>query len=681
MMAYYKRISVFYVLAFCVSACSGGAGSASQPTPSASPVASPSSVPSPSSLPTVLPSPVPSVPPTPEASASPEPYFPKPLSIPSNRDFSKSAVWYTYPSNQNLAGYGDFGANGAFWGHPPNTNFYDDATINNWVAYVQSVRDSGLDYVARGEFDWAWKWFIEYESEPADDWVRTLDGELVSWHFGSDEPLYYMGQPSGWVSNHSPVFVDWLKSQVDQILKSNASYIMFDSQTSSTRSTDLNQFGGDFSTHAMTAFREYMHERYSIEQLSALGIDDISTFNYRDFLISEGYTHSSYSAAANLISGGVPLFDDFIYFNRQVLNQKMAEVFRYIRTIDADIAIGATTAVTEARGYIFDENLTFLAGEHAVGASTFASEIPINIISHLKAAEAVDKTLVYFTYPWEFQNLRERNAPQAARGWIAQSYAMGAIFSIPAAVWVGGDGTWNIPADNYRDIYRFVSDKPDLFDAYIDYTKVALVSPMMAYLDSTWIDGSSTMHRSIRYLLERNLNFSLLLFGDEGRPLVPRSEEFERYDTIVVDADLSYLNAEQNALLSEHSDKILDLHDPDDQAAIEALRAENISVSIANAPADNIVSALSRVHKSNSGAPYIIHLLNRPVNATDGTTPVLSNVRVSIPQNYFSEDIRSITLHALNGAGLELPLSVNADGDYLFIVPNLGVWAILELEH
>lgn len=607
-------------------------------------------------------------------------YMEPPVSIPASRQIKKSEVWYTYPQNRNLAGYGDFGATGSFWGHPPNTNFYDDTTINSWVDLVQGYRDVGLEYTARGEFDWAWKWFIEYENDPTDDWVRDMNNNVVSWDFGPNDPTY-QGFEAGWVSNHSPVFVDWLKSQIDQIFKGNISYFMFDSQTSSTRSTDLNQFGGDFSIHAMNAFRTYMGNNYTTAELSAKGISDINAFNYRDFLVNEGYTHTSFMAAANTISGGVPLIDDFLYFNREVFNEKMAVVLDYARSKDPTIEIGATTAVTEARGYLFDDNITFLAGEHAVAAAQFTTEMPINIIAHLKAAESVDKTLVYFTYPWEFGNLQTRGAPRQARGWIAQSYAMGAIFSIPAAVWTGASGVWNIPADNYRDIYQFIGNNTVLFDGYEEYSKVGLVSAMGSYLDATWIDGSGTMHGSIRELIESNLNFDLLIFGDAGRPVVPTAQDFARYDTILVDGDRSYLTAAQNTVLNAYSGKTLDLSKASDDAAINALKNSNISVSVNGSAADDAITAVSRVHENNGNAPYVVHLLNRPLNPADGTTPVLNNVSVAIPQGYFDESITGATLHFPSGASYPLGLSSNAAGDTVLDLSGLGVWGLLELSH
>jgi len=601
-----------------------------------------------------------------------------PIAIPANLKIEKSSVWFTYPQNSQLPAFSDFGATGAFWGHMPEEHIDDSAVVSNWANLVQNYRNQGLDYVARGEFDWGFRWFIDYVGDPTAHWARTLDDQIITMTFMGN--LNYKGYPNGWMSNHSPTFVDYYKTQVDALLSANVSHIMFDSQTSSTRSTDLNQFGGDFSTWSMDGFRDYMRNKYTSAELATKGISNINNFNYKNFLVSAGYTHTTYMAAANRISSGIPLFDDFIYFNRDVLNEKMGEVLEYIRSINSTIEVGATTALSEARGYIFDKNISFLAGELAM-SSTVTDEMPIPIITHLKNAEAVDKTLVYFPYPFDFKNLYDRKSPALARTWIAQSYAMGAIFSIPANIWIGDAGVWSPNADNYRDIYQFADENSNLLDGYDAFSNVGLVSPMMASLDATWIDGSGVLQTSIRYLIENNLNFDLLPFGDPGLAFVPTQEKLNSLSTIIVDADRNYLTAEQNALLNANSAKVLDLSNNADAAAINALKANNISVTVNNAPADATVTALSRVHESNTNAPYVVQLLNRPVNPANGVTPIINNVKIAIPQNYFRETLTQATVHLPGASSVNANITSNANGDYVITVNNLGVWGIIELAH
>jgi|GEM_PF-1681144 len=598
-------------------------------------------------------------------------YLKAPVSIPAANQVLKSDVWYTYPQNSELEGFEDFRATGSFWGHPPEESFYDESVISEWVSLVQGYENVGLKYTARGEFDWGFRWVTEYLTNPQPHLVETLDDRVVRMTFMGY--FSHEGYNNNWLSNHSPAFVPFFKSQVDQILKSNPSRLMFDTQTNSTRSTDMNTFGGDFNEYAMANFREWLDKKYSSSELAAMGINNISTFNYKQLLLDSGVTHDSFRQAADTLSGSVPLLEDFIYFNRDVWNQRFAEVLDYIRVLRPDIEIGASTHLFESRGYLFNENITFLAGELNLGARTSISEIPTNIAVHLKGAEAVDKTLAYFPYPWEFAALRDNSAPRFGRGWVAQSYAMGGLFSIPADVWVGGEGTWSPGADNYRDVYHFVRDQATLLDNYTSYAKAGLVHAMYSSMRAGFIDGGAVLQSSVRTLIHRNINFDLMVFGDEGYPVVPRASDFDKYDVIFVDGDRNYLTPAQAAVLNAYNGKIATVGDS------VSYQAANISVKVAGAAADETVSALSRVHETNTDAPYVVHLINRPF--AGGVTPTLNGVEVAIPSGYFPEGITTATLHLPGGTSTNLTITTNGNGDKVVTVNNLEVWGMIELAH
>ncbi|MAD14829.1 MAG: hypothetical protein CL579_01935 [Alteromonadaceae bacterium] len=602
------------------------------------------------------------------------PFLKKPVQVPTANRLLKSDVWYTYPQNNELQGFDNFGATGSFWGHPPEENFYDDATIIDWAKLVQNYQGVGIEYTARGEFDWGFRWVTEYLTNPEPHYVKTLDDRNVRMTFMGY--LSYNGYNNNWLSNHSPAFVPHMKSQVDQILKANPDKLMFDTQTNSTRSTDMRTFGGDFNDYAMANFRVWLDKKYSSAALSAMGIDNIENFNYRDFLLARGVTHTSFSNAADTISGDVPLLEDFIYFNRDVWNQKFAEVLDYIRMQRPNIEIGASTHLFESRGYIFNENITFLSGELNLGARTTIAELPTNILVHLKGAQAVDKPLAYFPYPWEFAELRDQNAPRFGRGWVAQAYAYGGLFSIPANVWVGGntgENTWSPGAENYRDIYQFVRAQSNLFDNYTSYAKVGLVHAMYSSMKAGFIDGGNQIQSSVKLLTEDNINFDLLVFGDEGYPVVPRAEDFDQFEHIFYDGDLSYLTAEQQAVLDQQGSKVRHIGQRGTLTGID------IDVSVNGSLSNETVSAVSRIHETNTNAPYVVHLINRPF--VGGVTPTLNAVEVAIPRGYFPENVTSATLHLPDGTSTNLTVTNSGNGDAVITVNNLEVWGILELAH
>ncbi|MBU2887699.1 carbohydrate-binding protein [Gilvimarinus agarilyticus] len=604
-------------------------------------------------------------------------YLKEPVTIPQANKVLKSDVWYTYAQNNELEGYSveETGATGSFWGHPPEDNFYDESEIIEWAGDVQDWQDLGIEFIARGEFDWGFRWATEYLTNPEPHYVKTLDDRNVRMTFMGY--LSYNGYNNNWLSNHSPAFVPFMKSQVDQLLKANPDKLMFDTQTNSTRTTDMRTFGGDFSEYAMQNFRVWLGEKYTNAELSALGISDINTFDYAEFLIAQGVTHTSWSNAGNTISGNIPLLEDFIYFNRDVWNQKFSEVLDYVREQRPDISIGASTQLFESRGYLFNENITFLSNELFMDMQLPLTELPTNIVAQYKAAQAVDKPLALFPYPSEFNALRLNDSTRYARGWIAQAYAYGGLFSIPAAVWVGDDAlplqTWNIPAENYRDIYRFVRDNDFLFDDYTSYSKVGLVHAMYSSMKANLLNGGNQILSSTRILTLDNINFDLLVFGDEGYPVVPRSEDFDQFDYIFTDGDLSLLTAEQKSVLDNQGSKVRHIGQ---RGTIDGLA---INVSVNGSVSNETVSAVSRVHETNASAPYVVHLINRPF--AGGVTPTLNGVEVAIPQSYFPESVTTATLHLPGGASTNLPVSTNGDGDAVVTVNDLEVWGILELGH
>ncbi|WP_370981322.1 carbohydrate-binding protein [Agaribacterium sp. ZY112] len=602
-------------------------------------------------------------------------YLKEPTEIPAANKVLKSDVWYTYPQNNEMEGYSieEFGATGSFWGHPPEHDFYDETTIVEWADLVEGYQAMGLEYTARGEFDWGFRWATEYLTHSEPHYVKTLDDRNVRMTFMGY--LSYNGFNNNWLSNHSPAFVPHLKSQVDQLLKANPDKLMFDTQTNSTRTTDMRTFGGDFSHYAMENFRVWLSKKYGPVQLSAMGIADINSFDYGEFLRGQGITHTQWTNAGNTLDADIPMQEDFIYFNRDVWNQKFAEVTDYIRSVRPNIEVGASTQLFESRGYLFNEDVTFLANELFLDMSNSLTALPTNIIAQLKAAEAVDKTLAFFPYPSEFSKLRDADAPRYGRGWVTLAYAYGGLFSIPANVWIGAADayTWSPGAENYADIYRFVRDNEQLFDGYESYSKAAVVHAMYSSMKANLLNGGNEILASTRILTYDNINFDMLVFGDEGYPVVPRQEDFDKFDHIFYDGDLRYLTAEQQAVLDAQGAKVRHLGQ---RGTVDGIA---IDVSINGVEANETVTAVSRVHESNSSAPYVLHLVNRPF--AGGVTPTLSGVEIAIPADYFPEALTSATLHLPGGTSTPLTLSTNANGDKVVVVNNLEVWGMLELGH
>ncbi|MBW1295131.1 T9SS type A sorting domain-containing protein [Aquimarina litoralis] len=594
----------------------------------------------------------------------------------SNNPIKKSTILFTQESAATPFNYNQYKADGVFWGFMPNASIASDAAMNQWVTKVESHTSNSKYYFGRGEFDWGWKWMIDFMGDPGSYWAKNLNGDDIHWGNAADSGGTYNGQVHSWMSHHGPDFLEWLKYQADRMTLAPVTHMMFDSQTSATRT--LHWLGGDFSIHSMNGFRAYMKNKYTTQQLMDLGISNIDNFNYRQFLLNRGFTLQSYRNQANSIEGNIPLYKDFVYFQRQSLNDVMEELFDYIDTIRPGIDIGATTNVVEPRGYIFSDRLTYLAGEygHPHDAATSPSTEPL---LHYKAAEALDKTLIYFPYPDAFQALYNRNSPRQARAWIAQAYATGSIFTIPGRVWIGGSNTWDTGWENFADIYEFVHDHSELFDDYKAVSNVAMAYSVYASLLEGGMAGSIKARQTLDYLITRNISFDLKIFGDPDRPITPSASELAQYDVIVHDSDIQYLTSEQNSILNTSGSNIVSMDNAND---ILGLTSWKINVLQNNQWINYLISALPRISSEDPEAPYVLHLINRKYDASADNAQVHNGVSVQIPSAVFPKTIVAAKLHIPGEQSVDLSLQTDNSGT---ITLNIGTfdscWGMVELIH
>ncbi|MBQ4805744.1 T9SS type A sorting domain-containing protein [Aquimarina sp. MMG015] len=591
-----------------------------------------------------------------------------------NGSIEKSTVLFTQESVATPFNYDKYKADGIFWGFMPNASIESDVAINQWVTKVENHTADSKYYFGRGEFDWGWKWMIDFMDDPGSYWAKNLDGDDINWGNAADNGGTYNGQVHSWMSHQGPDFLEWLKYQVDRMTLAPVTHMMFDSQTSATRT--LHWLGGDFSVHSMNGFREYMRGKYTAQELTNLGINNINNFNYRQFLLNTGMTLQTYRNRANSINGNIPLYKDFVYFQRQSLNDMMEKLFEYIDTIRPGIEIGATTNVVEPRGYIYSDRLTYLAGEYG-HPSDIATSPPIEPLLHYKAAEALDKTLIYFPYPDAFKALYDRSSPRQARAWIAQAYATGSIFTIPGKVWIGGSNTWDTGWENFADIYEFIHDHNELFDDYEAVSNVALAYSVYASLLEGGMAGSLKARQTLEYLVERNISFDIKIFGDPDQPVVPTVSELGQYDVVVHDSDVQYLTNAQNQILNQSSSNVISM---DNAGNINGNLSWKINVLRNGEWVNYLVSTFPRMSSEDPSAPYVLHLINRKYNAAEDTSQAHENISIKIPATVFPKAITGATLHMPGKASVDLLFETDNTGAMILDIGTFdSCWGIIEL--
>jgi hypothetical protein len=593
-----------------------------------------------------------------------------------NVQIKKSLVLFTQASAENDANYQRFKADGLFWGFMNGNSITNNSDLTQYVNHVTTNRSRGRVHFGRGEFDWGWKWYIDYMGADVDNyWSKNFDLNNIYW--GSNQ---YKGVRHSWQSHHGPKFEGFLKFQFDKLNLANISHVFFDSQTSGTRT--LQWYGGDYSVHSMNGFREYLKQKYTPQELTNLGITNINTFNYRQFLLNKGFTQNTIKSRGGSIEGNIPLYKDFVYFQRDALNKKMETLFDHINTLRPGIPIGATTNLIEPRGYIFSDKLTYLAGEFGMPSDVATSPSTEHVL-HYKAAEATNKTLIYFPYPDAFKDLQQRNAPRQSRAWIAQAYAMGSIFTIPGKVWTNSTPSlWDMGWQNHVDLYTFVKDHSQLFDDYKAVSNVALGYSVYASLLHSGMSGSQTTRATVDALVKANISFDFKIFGDPDRPITPTNQELAPYDVVALDADKQYFTTDQNQLITQNNAKVVTINNPTNLTGITSRLSWKLDVLQNGTVRNDIISVLPRASTKDASAPYVLHLINRKYDPTKDNATTHNNIVIKVPTSMLPNRILSAKLHKLDKTTVNLPLNTNTPGHILL---NIGTfkdcWAMIELVH
>ena len=167
---------------------------------------------------------------------------------------------------------------------------------------------------------------LEQYPELYDAIALTIDGEyVVDWV----QRTKRNPTPLTRVLLH-PTWQAFLKEQVRRLVDAGVNIVFFDAPNASAYAAADSVYNGDFHPVIMEAFREYLWETYSESELGNMGITDIENFNYKDWLIENGYADQVRSTDIN-IRFQVPLWDEFYFFLVDEETKAVADLLIYTR--------------------------------------------------------------------------------------------------------------------------------------------------------------------------------------------------------------------------------------------------------------------------------------------------------------------------------------------------------------
>lgn len=181
-------------------------------------------------------------------------YLPSDVEIP-GRDF------YSDPKDINLTG--------TIYSFGPSL-----ATDLYWIKMPKARGAKVMSGVSLWNED-KWKKIEDLPSEMKTAYVKGFDGQL----------LYK--QDAVFLNILDPAWQAWAKKKMAEHIDAGTDGFTFDEHWATQAA--MGSDGGPFDEHAISGFREYLKNRYTAEQLKEKSVNDIATFNYRDFLVQGGF--------------------------------------------------------------------------------------------------------------------------------------------------------------------------------------------------------------------------------------------------------------------------------------------------------------------------------------------------------------------------------------------------------
>ena len=597
--------------------------------------------------------------------------------------FHKSDILLSYPQTESVRD--KYSATGIAWGVLPIPPHWDIENQNHFNIFTQNVRTiskEGRIFHARIEFDAGWELFIDYCLRNGltytDYACKSIDNQNFEypWFAGRS----YKGGRPYWLSSHSAVFKDFLKYQIDKALLANhLKVLLLDAQTSSALACRDQWSSGDFSTASMTAFSAWLQQECTPNELNALGIQDIQTFDYRRFLSQHGvHTDADYkNRAQQHVSNGtqLPLYEEFRLFQNVAIRELTTDLISYARdqANPRGILVGTSSPLGDPYRSTVLEELDFYQQELAMEESDFAHKPTLTY----KFAESLDTHFILTAEPsdWECINRDKSHEPEVKQ-WIAEAYAQGAVFIAPAEQWTIKSGNYT-PTIDFTSLYKWIAENKSLFNDFSDtQAEVALVVSREATRKYVY-----RINSIVHALEEANVAFDVIVAEDAYLKNTVSFNTLDHYKKVLVQEEEYNWFISKNISLKNSLDLLGDklyrvgTHNGDGQTQTIDLRALKKNLDYAVSCPARGVHLYPRV-SSTQPNNMVVHVVN--TNYDDAHQLVTQNdLSLNLKNSVYSK----ATFYQAGEAPIQL--TVTATGNSLKVsgINNLDSWGVVLLKN
>lgn len=549
--------------------------------------------------------------------------------------------------------------------------FIDDAkqygtygcTVVGWGAYanaehIKAAHSAGVRLLATSvPFRTGFAGVIDYSEQFLDAACRNFSGEPFSVPWLWDHK--HKGQPMWWGCTNSPLYREWLGTQLENVMAARPDGLHIDDYTGTAGS--VTWLCGGFCEHCMKAFREYIKTKARPEKLKALGITDLETFDYRQFLLDRGVKPEEYKDKR----AELPLANEFLDFQARAVTEYVRQFHEHASRLRGErVTLSVNSGLESPQSLMIAPYVDFFCCE--VGHAAAAGGWPQHPVYIYKLAEALERPVAAMASGQDHAFVAAHKTPELLRTWIVTAYTHGQLFAAPTRLWCyteeKGTHWYEGVAEDYAWLFRFVRDNAKFFDGYDAVAPVAVV-----YDNAARRAGKGDIEPVCAALDTANIPFAIVVAGDDWLDCRLSAEKIAPFKVVIVAEQPGYMDAEQRALL-ENSGRMAVFSD--------ALLNDLPRISVEKS---HVISAVLRAKTSDPSAPVVCHVHSRRYDAQNDRVIPYQNILLRIPQSLLpNRSYDEATIYTPNGAAEKVGIETR-DKEIQLRLPQVGLWHVVSL--
>jgi hypothetical protein len=474
----------------------------------------------------------------------------------------------------------------------------------------------------------------------------------------------YEGTPTYFGCTSNPTFRQFSRERVTAAMKTGADGLHIDDHLGSAGSF---WHGGCFCDFCVRGFADFLGKPEYKDELERYDIGKVEDFNYREFIRERVSTRDEYRKRR----GELPLTELYWLYQVRAAAAFVAELRELAEEVKGGpITCSANTFMPNPVHLVVTPSLT-----HCVGEAEFRMDgknaPEASSVAVFKTMDAIGRSMAATASGWNWAYAHaNNNAVGLVRLWIAESYALGHRLMVPHRKWAytqeKGTHWYQSKPEDFAYLYQFVRENADLFDGYEPYSQVALV-----FCNATarrW--GLGSFQRICKQLADANIQFSVVIAGDDWIEDRLTLDKLGRFDAVIVPEPSDLSDAQKEVLQDwevSKNKKVQHVGPADDiemaESAVKVVGPPNIWV----------------LPRLRPGSPVVCHILNRNYDEEKDSVTLARSVQVVLGAPLIDERVSSCTLISPDGSSIQLNPKLTDDG-LLITIPELGMWSLLVVD-